>query len=499
MKEPLKICGLQVLEKQFNSKEPEIELKFRPKDPFAHSIPGNVMNTKNLLLKVTRQVNVDNPDEQIGDYQSEVVGFVTKTCRFRAMADFQYLVAPENRVGQVKKAVMECDVNKMMDFVPGENDYENLELVPPPLFTKQEMPFDYSYQQNPAITRVKIRQPDGSVAIKLVNRYKQRKEIHFVIPWEASVIPDKPPNNFRPLEGEMLQTLSRVKELFQERPIWTRFAIRAMLPPSTHKFLSRILPGVGYNVSSGPWRDTWVRYGYEPSKHPETYQYQLLDQRGYLKAKTPTTSRAKRKPLDAKETGLKGASVFDDSPPMNHQWDGVEKPEGQNNYMLCDILVPEFRNVIQDPRFRKEKCTKESGWIYPTVYKELRKYMKAAYNAVIDGHKLPTVKETGMDFEAALKEDLRAEENANAQSSAMDIDEDATVAEAASAGPDVSARVDELMRNLQKAQDFEDDLELDGIEEYDDVFGDDEEEEEDNGLDQSDDDDDQVDELADED
>lgn len=67
--------------------------------------------------------------------------------------------------------------------------------------------------------------------------------------------------------------------------------------------------------------------------------------------------------------------------------------------------------------------------------------MKAAYNAVIDGHKLPTVKETGMDFEAALKEDLRAEENANAQSSAMDIDEDATVAEAASAGPDVSARV----------------------------------------------------------
>ena len=67
--------------------------------------------------------------------------------------------------------------------------------------------------------------------------------------------------------------------------------------------------------------------------------------------------------------------------------------------------------------------------------------MKAAYNAVIDGQKLPTVRETGVDFEAALKEDLRAEENANAQSSAMDIDEDTTVAEAASAGPDVSARV----------------------------------------------------------
>ena len=83
---------------------------------------------------------------------------------------------------------MGATVNKMMDFVPAENDYENLELVPPPLFTKQEMPFDYrygivpkwtvcerhahkrftiSYQQNPAITRVKIRQPDGSVSITL--------------------------------------------------------------------------------------------------------------------------------------------------------------------------------------------------------------------------------------------------------------------------------------------------------------------------------------------
>lgn len=153
---------------------------------------------------------------------------------------------------------LDVTVNKMMNFDPAENDYENPELVPPPLFTKQEMPFDYryeivpkwsvcerhahnfftlSYQQNPAVVRVKVRQPDGSVcitytvvskpldiylyiwhnpiqvAIKLVNRYKQRKDIHFVVPWEATVIPDKPPNSFRPLEGEALQTLNRVKEV----------------------------------------------------------------------------------------------------------------------------------------------------------------------------------------------------------------------------------------------------------------------------------------------
>jgi hypothetical protein len=67
--------------------------------------------------------------------------------------------------------------------------------------------------------------------------------------------------------------------------------------------------------------------------------------------------------------------------------------------------------------------------------------MKAAYNAVMDGQKLPTVKELGVDFDAALQEDLNAEERAKAESSAMEIDEKAAVADAASAGPDVSARV----------------------------------------------------------
>jgi hypothetical protein len=75
----------------------------------------------------------------------------------------------------------------MMKFKSVEDDYDNLELVPPPLFTRQEMPFDYryiskhgcvkyelkgihnflsqSYQQNPAVVKVKVRQPDGSVCI----------------------------------------------------------------------------------------------------------------------------------------------------------------------------------------------------------------------------------------------------------------------------------------------------------------------------------------------
>jgi hypothetical protein len=49
--------------------------------------------------------------------------------------------------------------------------------------------------------------------LKLVNRYKQRKDSHYIIPWEANVIPDKPPNNFRPLEHDGTEIVSRVNEV----------------------------------------------------------------------------------------------------------------------------------------------------------------------------------------------------------------------------------------------------------------------------------------------
>lgn len=36
-------------------------------------------------------------------------------------------------------------VDQMMQFNAAEDDYKNLELVPPPLFTRLEFPFDYRY------------------------------------------------------------------------------------------------------------------------------------------------------------------------------------------------------------------------------------------------------------------------------------------------------------------------------------------------------------------
>lgn len=69
------------------SQQTPLELSLRPGNPFAHPIPGDVVGTNNLLLKVTKrkrkQVDGD-PCTTTGEYMAEVVGVVSKTARFRS-------------------------------------------------------------------------------------------------------------------------------------------------------------------------------------------------------------------------------------------------------------------------------------------------------------------------------------------------------------------------------------------------------------------------------
>lgn len=65
-----------------------IELALHPENPFAHPIPGDVVNTNNLVLKVTKRrrkkCEGDPEDAVLGEYKAEIVGVTAKTVRFRS-------------------------------------------------------------------------------------------------------------------------------------------------------------------------------------------------------------------------------------------------------------------------------------------------------------------------------------------------------------------------------------------------------------------------------
>jgi len=81
--------GQQALEKAFRkSSKPDafLELRYRPDNPFAHPIAGEVVQTNSILLKIVKRRR-KRADEQdvgpVGEYTVEPVGLIPGTARFR--------------------------------------------------------------------------------------------------------------------------------------------------------------------------------------------------------------------------------------------------------------------------------------------------------------------------------------------------------------------------------------------------------------------------------
>ena len=82
--------GLPSLENAFKrgatKAEALVELHMRPENPFAHPIPGAVVASNAMLMKVVkRRKKIRNTEDPIvGEYTTEVLGVIPKTVRFRS-------------------------------------------------------------------------------------------------------------------------------------------------------------------------------------------------------------------------------------------------------------------------------------------------------------------------------------------------------------------------------------------------------------------------------
>lgn len=64
-----------------------LELSWRPENPFAHPVSGNVVHSNNILLKVTKRRrkrrNGQDLAEPEGEFTAEAIGVTNKIVRFR--------------------------------------------------------------------------------------------------------------------------------------------------------------------------------------------------------------------------------------------------------------------------------------------------------------------------------------------------------------------------------------------------------------------------------
>ncbi|KAM6984836.1 general transcription factor 3C polypeptide 5 [Aplochiton taeniatus] len=399
------VGGEKGVSKTYADSSRRLELRFRPQDPFCHSLCGNRFPSTNLLLRVRRRVRKGNPE----DVQIEmgILGVIGTTYKFQGMADFQYL-AVHSEDGKHLSLYDKIILRK-----PESKQYFEQPVpfyIPPPIFSRLDNPVDYFYRPDIHHNQVPMSK-DNFIGLNRARRPHNALFISYDEPTVPSECAEAARANWdrvcqKPCDKEAEEAIGK---MFESRPIWSRNAVKANLDIHPEK-LKLLLPVVAYYMVTGPWRSLWVRLGYDPRKNPEAKKYQVLDFRircstkhGYsvsdmpVKAKRSTLNYSlsitfnKAAPQPASVMELPPDGTSEKSVPIKYQLkessyifrEGMLPPHRQMFYQLCDIEVESVRKVIQRNDGEEEVCDERDGWCLPHTADNLRDIVSTMIKKVI--------------------------------------------------------------------------------------------------------------------
>ncbi|KAH9918126.1 RNA polymerase III transcription factor IIIC subunit-domain-containing protein [Fomitopsis serialis] len=398
-----------------------LELSLRPGNPFAHPVPGDVVSTSNILLKVVKRKRKRGAatDGTVGEYTVEALGMIPKTARFRSMVDYQYKPDMEDPIAKLRSAMDTMDVDGILRYrVPEEReDYivsedpaamdidpkltgtgasagpkmkSNLRLFTPPLFSRQAIPQNYNYKSNSAsVVTTVVDEETGEEKKRLINRMRWKGYGPISISFSDTGVPDKPS---APVEEQRANAdrkiLKRLQELFQERAIWTRAAIfNQFMPFEVREIINSkvLLPLVSYVFQDGPWRDTQIRLGYDPRQDKQARIYQRLYFRNtnhpIVRPSVVSKRQEGRTELAQNRTE---ASSQDDK--RTHIFDGVTVTKETAAFQLCDITDPMLKEMIEDEEDVRDECNERDGWYSTEAFERIKTVLRHKFFSLLGGH-----------------------------------------------------------------------------------------------------------------
>ncbi|KAJ9479218.1 hypothetical protein PHBOTO_002701 [Pseudozyma hubeiensis] len=379
------------------------------------------------------------------EYCVEVLGMATKTVRFRAMADFAFqptltttsssnldASSQLDPVTSLHKALATMDFAALQNFrVPEQlEDYHssttpprsNLHMLPPFFFSRAEIPHNYNFSQTPYselrtvptpshLTKLSTKSfphilghpsADGSMQrfvnrVRLPNITPQQYRVGSDLPIPSSPLPD-----VLRIEHRCDRTiLLKLKKLLEERPIWSRVALknqfegkeRVELDGNSEKVYYAL---VGYAMVGGPWRDTIVRWGYDVRGDVGCRVWQRVFLRGGARGEGGRETRLGKESRAVEEDEQEAAAVPDGDASSSrvgtkksHLFDGTTLHRHVGNFQLCDIHDPLIQPYIAQTEdaqiqwLRKEMDT-ETGWYTRRALDLIRALVAARFKALAD-------------------------------------------------------------------------------------------------------------------
>lgn len=181
------------------------------------------------------------------------------------------------------------------------------------------------------------------------------------MPYNVDTVPDGPADDLPPiasLEPAMQRLIQGARLLFEERPIWTRRALRNRVSDADWNIVGSnsakyVFQYVGYLWASGPWRDALVKFGIDPRKDPGYRIYQtvmfMIDQ-----------GRHRYKGSGAKNSG---AITTEKPSKESHIFDGRIVDLDGKVWQVCDITDPLLVSILSTSNIRNE-CHVSSCRVY---------------------------------------------------------------------------------------------------------------------------------------
>ncbi|CAN0893351.1 General transcription factor 3C polypeptide 5 [Linum grandiflorum] len=373
--------GTKAITKARASKSNNLELHFRPEDPYSRPILGELCPCNGLLLKIVKtqpsSQNADNSPTTTADkgrsevedeakVSAEIVGRVTEAYRFEGMADYQHVVAVHADVARRKKRNW-TEMDKPHFETAGlmDLDQEDVMILPPPSFSAKDTPSNIVLR--PTSTASSKKKSEDVVE----NYMEMNMEPSLAIDFNIKEIPKELNwKEFTPLNSVMHEWLMALSELFEERPIWPKESLVQRLREKdlhfNHQTLKRLLVLVAYYFLGGPYRMFWIQKGYDPRQDAESRMYQRMDLRVPPALRSYCDSHAAK--------GLK------------HKWEDLCKFEAfpykcHISLQLFELVDDYIQEEIKKPS-KQPTCTYGTGWFTQHAHDSLKFRVMARFLSV---------------------------------------------------------------------------------------------------------------------
>ncbi|KAL9103084.1 MAG: hypothetical protein Q9163_001851 [Psora crenata] len=344
-----------------------------------HKITATDKDTPSLVRGLR-----DNPTK----YQVEAIGAIYQTHRFRSLPDFVQSSTDSPFMQKMKDTILTFDYAKMKEFEldMSKGAKPNAEIIPPPAWSRQTVPLNYAYRQNPSVRSTIDAQGN------LITRNTQRPpKVHaLAIPFNSAQIPMAPPAELLPisrLEPVIQRLIATAQSSMERRPIFTRRSLTNCISgdewqSAGHNVTKFLHQYVGYTFASGPWRDAIVKFGVDPRTDPKYRIYQTMMFLFDSESKGRRSKLSKARPeRQMTEHELKRES---------HLFDGVNVSRDGKVWQVCDITDPMLRDLLATENLRKSCHLEGDGWYYNGTWAKAKAIMKWKITAILSGSEVLT-------------------------------------------------------------------------------------------------------------